>query len=164
MLTRVSHGIKNKDFGLTAGQAMIADQLVSRFLKPAIEMLQVTQPYLDEAKPTGGDFDLIPDELLILVNGLLKKSEEGNASAPEMLLAGFFKDIKGFFEPSERDDLEEENERSDFTREQVQKAVGRILTVLPALQDLNNLAHSGNISFSKCHPKFQAPILHFFKC
>ena len=144
MLTRMSNSIKGKNSDLSAGQAMILDQLASRFLSPAIEMLQVTQPYLDEATPTGGDFDIIPDELLILVNGLLKKAEDGSASAPEMLLAGFFKDVKGFFESDGLESNKEVNETREFTRDQVEKAVGSILTALPALQDLNNLSKSGS--------------------
>jgi len=142
VLTRLSHGIKAKEFGLTAGQAMVVDQLASRLLDPAIEVLRVTKPYLEEAKPTEGDFDVIPNELVILVHGLLKKAEEGSATPPELLLAGFFKDVKGFFQSGDRKTVDEVPEKSDFTRAHVEKAVGRIMTVLPALQDLNNLAHS----------------------
>ena len=144
VLSKIKQRVNNHDLGLSSGQALVVQQLANQFLDPALEMAKVTQTVVDKAKITDSNFDIVPDELVILINGLMKKAEDGTATAPEMLLAGVFKDIKEMFnsEDEEEDRESVSHKNIDITANEVERLIQRLMVSQPSLQDLNNLQYS----------------------
>ena len=142
MMDKMKEKINNHDLGLSSGQALVVQQLANQFLDPALEMVKVTQTVVNEAKITDSNFDVVPDELVILINGLMKKAEDGTATAPEMILAGVFKDIKEMFNSDDSDSRSKPNEKIDITMDEVERLIQRLLVSQPTLQDLDNLQYS----------------------
>ena len=83
----MEEGLKSEDLGLTAGQSFLVLQLTNQVLRPGIEILAATEPFLSEARPREPNIDLIPDEFLLLIKGLQKRAEEKDATTAEIAMA-----------------------------------------------------------------------------
>ena len=105
-------------------------------------MLTAFQPYLDEAKTKEADFELIPEELIVLVKALLNKAKDGKASPAELILVGIITDIQDFLSTSPDDEDLEETDNTDISKDEVERVMERLLLAMPELTDLNNLEYS----------------------
>ena len=142
IMKKIDEGLKRGDLGLTAGQTFLVQQLTSQILRPGIEMLEATEPFLNEAKPRDANIDLIPDELLILINGLQKRAQEKDATATEIALAAIVKDVSNFIDSLGDTEEKADSRRVDVTSEEVRRLIGKLLTSQPTLTDLDNLSGS----------------------
>ena len=145
-LSVIKKKVTNLELGLSSGQTMVFQQLANQFLEPALEMVKVTQTVVEGAGLAESDINFIPDEMVILINGLLKKAENGSASPSELILAGFVKDIQGMINSVENDEPRSEglkrNTKVGISKDEVERLIDRLLISQPTLQDLNNLSHS----------------------
>ena len=94
----MEEGLKSDGLGLTEGQSFLVVQLTSQVLRPVIEILSATEPYLSEASPREPNIDLLPDEFLILIKGLQKRAREKDATAAEIAMAAVIQDVWNFFD------------------------------------------------------------------
>lgn len=145
LLTKVIENMKLSKIGFSEGQQFLVQQLLSQVLSPVIDMLTAFQPYLNEAKSKKASFDLVPDELIVLVKALLNKAKEGKASPAELILVSLIKDVQAFFNSGPEDSLD--NEVDDYvtlnvTREEVERLMERLLVAMPELRDLDSLENS----------------------
>ena len=65
-LSKVIESMKSSKLGLTEGQQFLVQQLLSQVLDPFIEMLTAFKPYLDDAKTKEAQFELVPDEVILV--------------------------------------------------------------------------------------------------
>ena len=144
VLKKMEEGLKSDGLGLTEGQSFLVLQLTSQVLRPVIEILSATEPYLSEASPREPNIDLLPDEFLILIKGLQKRAKEKDATAAEIAMAAVIKDVWNFFDSLDDNQDKNESRRQgvDVTKEEVQRLIGKLLTSQPSLKDLNNLSAS----------------------
>ena len=146
MMTKFIENMKLSKLGFTDGQQFLVQQLLSLALNPAIDMLTAFQPYLNEAKSKEADFELIPDELIVLIKALLNKAKEGKATPAELVLVSLIKDVQTFFNSSTKDEFENDGGDDyvevDITKKEVERLMERLLYVMPELKDLDNLEHS----------------------
>merc|ERR1719206_427092 len=145
LLTKVIENMKLSKLGFTEGQQFLVQQLLSQVLSPVIDMLTAFQPYLNEARSKKANFDLVPDELIVLVKALLNKAKEGKATPAELILVSLIKDVQTFFNSGPDDTLY--NESDDYvtlnvTRQEVERLMERLLVAMPELRDLDNLENS----------------------
>jgi len=142
LMRNIIENLKLSKVGFTKGQQFLAQQLLSQVLNPIIEMLTAFQPYLDEAKTKEADFELIPEELIVLVKALLNKAKDGKASPAELILVGIITDIQDFLSTSPDDEDLEETDNTDISKDEVERVMERLLLAMPELTDLNNLEYS----------------------
>jgi len=147
MLIKFTENLKTSKLGLTNGQQFVVQQLLNQVLSPGIDMLTAFQPYLNDAKRKEADFDLIPDELIVLVKALLKNAKDGKATPAELILVGMIKDVQAFFNSNTEDTSDEAKDDDkitvNVTQEEVERLLERLLNAMPALKDLDNLDSAG---------------------
>ena len=144
VLKKMEEGLKSEDLGLTAGQSFLVLQLTNQVLRPGMEILAATEPFLSEARPREPNIDLIPDEFLLLIKGLQKRAEEKDATTAEIAMAAVIKDVCNFIDSldNNQDKNDSRGQGVDVTKEEVQRLIGKLLNSQPSLKDLNNLSGS----------------------
>jgi len=138
-LTGALKQVKNLGKGLSPGQQFLLSEVGEQLINPMLDLLLAFQPYLSQAKSKKADFELIPDELIVLICGLLKKADDGKASPGELALVSVIKDVQNFFFAEDENDSDEAPVVANFNCDEVALTLRKLLEAQPELADPEHL-------------------------
>ena len=134
-LTGALNQVKGLGKDLSPGQQFLVSEVGEQLINPMLDLLLAFQPYLSEAQSKKADFELIPDEVIVLICGLLKKADSGKASAGELALVSVIKDVKNFLSSEDQQSSNEPTMVASFTSQEVLLTMKKLLKAQPELAD-----------------------------